>query len=366
VRRRPATASVVHVPQEPDVRDGETLAGYLSRRTGVAAASAELDAATSALAGGTPGAAGPAERYAAALEAWLAVGAADFAERAEAVADRLGLGVELPARAPGSCPAARRRGCGWPRCCSPAPTCCCWTSPPTTSTCRGWPRWRSWSARSAARSWWSRTTASSALGCDAGGGDRRVQPPDRGVRRRLGRVPGRAGRRAGARRAGIRRVRGGAGRAGGAGTPDEDWARSGARRAGNPGKEPDKHIRFREVQRAQRTGAKAAALERAADRLEAVEEPRDPWQLRLTFRPAGRGSEIVFGLRGAVISRGEVRLGPVDLTITAGERVRVCGPNGSGKSTLLAALLGRSRWRPASGTPAPAWRSARCSRPATR
>ena len=42
-----------------------------------------------------------------------------------------------------------------------------------------------------------------------------------------------------------------------------------------------------------------------------------------------------------MISRGDVTLGPVDLTIGAGERWRITGPNGSGKSTLLGALLGR-------------------------
>ena len=42
VVRHPATASVVHVPQEPGVRTGETLSGYLARRSGVAAAQATL------------------------------------------------------------------------------------------------------------------------------------------------------------------------------------------------------------------------------------------------------------------------------------------------------------------------------------
>jgi ATPase subunit of ABC transporter with duplicated ATPase domains len=42
-----------------------------------------------------------------------------------------------------------------------------------------------------------------------------------------------------------------------------------------------------------------------------------------------------------VVQRGDVTLGPVDLTIGAGERWRITGPNGSGKSTLLGALLGR-------------------------
>ena len=30
----------------------------------------------------------------------------------------------------------------WRRCCSSSPTCCCWMSRPTTSTCRAWRGWR--------------------------------------------------------------------------------------------------------------------------------------------------------------------------------------------------------------------------------
>ncbi|CAA9245131.1 MAG: Bis-ABC ATPase SCO6742, partial [uncultured Corynebacteriales bacterium] len=125
----------------------------------------------------------------------------------------------------------------------------------------------------------------------------------------------------------------------------KEWARAGARRAGNPRTEPDKHIRYREVQRSQRTGAKGAATERELARLEPVEQPRDPWRLRLTLATAGRGSEVVFALRDAVAERGDVRLGPLDLTVHAGDRLRVTGPNGSGKTTLLDALLGRAPLR---------------------
>jgi ATPase subunit of ABC transporter with duplicated ATPase domains len=46
-------------------------------------------------------------------------------------------------------------------------------------------------------------------------------------------------------------------------------------------------------------------------------------------------------LRGAVVERGDFRLGPVDLQIDWADRVAVTGANGAGKSTLLAALLGR-------------------------
>jgi ATPase subunit of ABC transporter with duplicated ATPase domains len=55
----------------------------------------------------------------------------------------------------------------------------------------------------------------------------------------------------------------------------------------------------------------------------------------------GRSGQIVSRLDGVVVDRGSFRLGPIDLTITSGERVAVLGANGSGKTTLLDAALGR-------------------------
>src|SRR3546814_11649715 len=51
VERSPATTTVGWLPQEPDAQAGETLRQYLARRTGVAAASDALDAATAAMGG---------------------------------------------------------------------------------------------------------------------------------------------------------------------------------------------------------------------------------------------------------------------------------------------------------------------------
>src|SRR3954468_18286254 len=42
----PPTATVGYLPQEPERRRGETVRSFLTRRTGVAAATAELEAAT--------------------------------------------------------------------------------------------------------------------------------------------------------------------------------------------------------------------------------------------------------------------------------------------------------------------------------
>ena len=81
-----------YLPQEPDRAPGETLQHYLARRTGVGAAGARLEAATTGLAEGADGA---DAAYAHALEEWLGLGGADLEPRAEAVCRELGLDPAL-------------------------------------------------------------------------------------------------------------------------------------------------------------------------------------------------------------------------------------------------------------------------------
>jgi len=52
----PPGATVGHLPQEPERRPGETVAAFLARRTGVAAAQEAMDAAAEAMGAGAPGA----------------------------------------------------------------------------------------------------------------------------------------------------------------------------------------------------------------------------------------------------------------------------------------------------------------------
>ncbi len=86
----PPDATVGLLPQEPERRAGETVAAFLARRTGVAAAQVAMDSAAADLAAGAPG-----DTYAAALDRWLALGGADLDERIGEVAAELGLGVGL-------------------------------------------------------------------------------------------------------------------------------------------------------------------------------------------------------------------------------------------------------------------------------
>jgi ATPase subunit of ABC transporter with duplicated ATPase domains len=84
---------------------------------------------------------------------------------------------------------------------------------------------------------------------------------------------------------------------------------------------------------------KKAAAKRLG-RLERVEKPWTPWQLRLELSPRQRGGDVVARLSGAVVERDGFRVGPVDLELRYGDRLAVLGRNGAGKTTLLKALLG--------------------------
>jgi ATPase subunit of ABC transporter with duplicated ATPase domains len=75
------------------------------------------------------------------------------------------------------------------------------------------------------------------------------------------------------------------------------------------------------------------------ERLEEVEKPWSPWQLQLELQRAPKTGLIAL-LDSAVVERGSFRLGPVSLELHWGERLAIVGRNGSGKTTLIEALLG--------------------------
>src|ERR1700709_11907 len=79
----PADTFVGWLPQEHERIPGETVAAYIARRAGCTEATQAMEAAAAALAdpGQRPPELDPADAYSAALDRWLASGAADLDER---------------------------------------------------------------------------------------------------------------------------------------------------------------------------------------------------------------------------------------------------------------------------------------------
>ena len=121
---------------------------------------------------------------------------------------------------------------------------------------------------------------------------------------------------------------------------EREWATQGLSRAKNDTDEKDKNIRAYRINQTEKLAGKAARTDRAMERLDVVEQPREAWDLRMTIATAPRSGALVAELREARVAVGSFTLGPVTLEINYGERVVIVGPNGSGKTTLLGALLG--------------------------
>ncbi len=345
-----AAGTVGYLPQERDRRDGESALDYLARRTGVAAAEADMLAASQRLATAGEGAAGaqreaPAGRdYAAALDAYLALGGPDLEVRATELAAEVGLPADLDR------PAGGYSGGQAARLALAAVLLARFDvllldEPTNDLDLTGLELLETYLdgfrgglvVVSHDRAFLERT-ALSVLQIDPhsrevtlyGGGYR-------AYREELERDKARAAEAyetyAAARDELAERAR-----------RQREWARSGERAAKSAAtrrKEPDKNIRHGMAEGAQRQAARSAATLRAIDRLEPVAEPRKEWELRLRFGAATRSGEIVAVLSDAVVRRGTFQLGPVSLQLNWGDRMLVRGDNGSGKTTLLQALLGR-------------------------
>lgn len=123
----------------------------------------------------------------------------------------------------------------------------------------------------------------------------------------------------------------------------QQWAAAGVRKAKTDKSEPDKNVKAHRIATSEKVAGKAKQTERALERLvrtESVEAPWEPWELQLDFAAAERSGTDVATLSAATVQQGDFTLGPVDIAVTAGDRIMITGANGSGKTTLLRALFG--------------------------
>ena len=337
VTRSPRTATVGLLPQEPDRRPGETLADFLARRTGVAAAQADLDAALDAM---TTGADGP--DYDEVLTRWLDLGGADLDVRREQVCADLGLPLDLLSATTVSLSGGQAARASLASVLLSRYDVFLLDEPTNDLDFAGLERLEEFVTGlqsglvvvSHDREFLSRVITS-VLDVDEPsrtatlyGGGYDAYLAERALRRAQARhayedfADKKQGLVEQAQRQREQSVRGAlrAKRK----MPDNDRVGKGAR-----------------VEAATHAASRVRGIESQIKHLDVVEEPRKQWQLQMSIAPAPRSGEVVAVLSSALVRRGDFVLGPVDLQVSYGDRIALVGPNGSGKTTLLQALLGR-------------------------
>ncbi|MEU9818747.1 ABC-F family ATP-binding cassette domain-containing protein [Pseudonocardia alni] len=337
----PPDATVGHLPQEPDRRPGETVAGFLARRTGVADAQATMDAEAEGLASGTPGA---DDRYAAALDRWLALGGADLDERSGEVLREVGLAVgpDAPMTGLSGGQAARANLAAlllsrYDLLLLDEPT-----NDLDLDGLERLERFVGGLARQGTptvlvshdREFLARTV-NRIVELDLV--QQRIDVYDGGYESYLA-------EREVARRHAREDYEEYADKLGGLkqrAVMQRNWMAQGVRNARRKTKDPDKNVRAQRQESSEKQAAKARQTERAIERLEVVEEPRKEWELRMEIASAPRSGSVVARADAAAVRRGDFAFGPATVQVGWADRVVVTGANGAGKSTLLGLMLGR-------------------------
>src|SRR6478735_670219 len=343
----PADAFVGWLPQEHERVAGETVEEYIARRTGCAQATRDMDAAAAAL--GDPAAASgdadPADVYSAALDRWLASGAADLDERLPIVLADLGLdlGGTPPEQATmTSLSGGQAARVGLAALLLSRFDIVLLDEPTNDLDLDGLERLEAFVAGlrggvvlvSHDREFLARTVTK-VLELDlaqhsnrvyGGGYDAYLEERETVPRHAREDYEEFASKKADL----VSRAR-----------VQREWSSQGVRNAMKKAPDNDKIRRKTSMESSEKQAQKVRQMESRISRLEEVDEPRKEWQLEFTIGSAPRSSTVVSTLSAAVFRQGPFTLGPVSLQVNAGERIGITGPNGAGKSTLLRGLLGR-------------------------
>ncbi|EYT65807.1 heme ABC transporter ATP-binding protein [Curtobacterium flaccumfaciens UCD-AKU] len=353
----PTDAFVGWLPQEHERIAGETVAAYLGRRTGCTEATVTMDAAAAAL--GDPDAGdAAADRYSAALDRWLAAGAADLEDRIPAVLADLGLEPGTGDSAadgvgPDSLMTALSGGqvarVGLAALLLSRFDIVLLDEPTNDLDLDGLDRLeafvrglrggvvlvshdREFLARSVT-SVLELDLAQSSNRLFGGGYDSFLEEREIARQHKRDAYDEFASTKADL----VSRAR-----------TQREWSSQGVRNAMKKSPDNDKIRRRAASESSEKQAQKVRQMESRIARLDEVEEPRKEWQLEFTIGSAPRSSAVVATLSNATFTQGDFTLGPVSLQVDGGDRIGITGPNGAGKSTLLRALLGRQA--PTTGT----------------
>ncbi len=342
----PADGFVGWLPQEHERIAAETVGAYIARRIGCTAATAAMERAAAALSDqGPQGGPDPAEAYSAALDHWLASGAADLEERMPQVLADLGLKAEavqpdstlMTALSGGQ--AAR---VGLAALMLSRFDIALLDEPTNDLDLDGLARLeafvrdlrggvvlvshdREFLARSVTRVL-ELDLAQNTTMVFGGGYEGYLEERDVNRRHRREEYEEFAEKKADL----VARAR-----------TAREWSSHGVRNAIRKAPDNDKIRRRAAMESSEKQAQKVRQMESRIARMDEVAEPRKEWALQFTIAAAPRSSSVVATLDNAVVRQGDFVLGPVSLQVDAGERIGITGPNGSGKSTLLRLLLGR-------------------------
>ncbi len=345
VTTAPSDAFIGWLPQEHERVPGETVAGYLARRTGATDATAAMEATAAALGSGEPGA---EDAYAVAFDRWMASGAPDLDERIPSMLAELGLDAGghalMTSLSGGQAARAALAALLLSRF-----DLVLLDEPTNDLDLAGLERLESFVRGlrggvvlvSHDREFLARCVtrvveldlAQNNVAVYDGGYDAFLD--ERAVARRHAReaYDEFAGKKADL----VARAR-----------VQREWSSQGVRNAIKKSPDNDKIRRKAAVESSEKQAQKVRQMESRIARLDEVEEPRKEWVLQFTIGSAPRSSSVVSTLNEATLRLGDFRFGPASLQVNARDRIGITGPNGAGKTTLLRLLLGREK--PETGT----------------